>query len=396
MPNSVRVAILIALVVIVAGVVIVFVLPGNGDDPDPDPGPGVGDIGQLPDTTDEDAPTPLPQATQEPLVDVVVAVQSIARGAVIPPNAIDLRPWPESAVPSSAFGDISEVAGRIARTDIVIEQPILTGMVVDNLADLAAVGSDAAAVIPQGQVLIAVPMDRLTSVAYALQPGDRVDVAVSMLYVDIDEQFQSILPNRVNLISFNEDEDGNITLGLGTELSGRIETVNLVFPPGFAGSGNYPAAVNPSEEGRPRLVVQRTIQDALVVNTGDFPADGRLFRDAATPTPVVEEEAAPPAQQQPDGEAPPPTAVPRPDIVALAVTPQEATVLTWLIEARVPITFYLRSAVDTQRIPTDPVTLEYIMEQYNITVPRRVNYSIQPAIRSIRQLIAGSEISLDN
>jgi hypothetical protein len=71
-------------------------------------------------------------------------------------------------------------------------------------------------------------------------------------------------------------------------------------------------------------------------------------------------------------------------------------VLTWLIEARVPITFYLRSSADTSLIPTDPVTLEYIMSEYNISVPSRVGFSIQPPIRSIRQLIAGDEIRLDN
>jgi Flp pilus assembly protein CpaB len=397
MPNSVRIGILIALVIVVIGVVVAFVLPMLEED-SPPPQVDNGEEVDAPPVV-SDAATPVPQPTQV-LVDIVVAVQAISRGSIIPPNAVDLRPFPEEAVPQSAIGEVSEVAGRIARTDIFIEQPVLTSMIVDNLSDLAAVGSDGAALLPPGRVLIAVPMDRLTSVAYAIQPGDRVDVAISMLYVDIDEQFQSLMPNTVNLVIPSVDSEGNLTLALGSPISGRIETIPLTFPPRYAEfSGNYPVSVNPSEESRPRLVVQRTIQDAQVIQVGDFPPDGRLFGDIATPTPAVPVDEQPPAQQQQQQQQPPaePTQPPpRPDIVALAVTPQEATVLTWLIEARVPITFYLRSAADTSLIPTDPVTLEYIMSQYNISVPSRVGFSIQPPIRSIRQLIAGDEIRLDN
>ena len=68
--------------------------------------------------------------------------------------------------------------------------------------------------------------------------------------------------------------------------------------------------------------------------------------------------------------------------------------LVWAIEARIPNTLVLRSTQDISQIDTQPVTLEYIIRQYNITVPTDLDYALEPALRSIRQLIAFQEISL--
>jgi hypothetical protein len=81
--------------------------------------------------------------------------------------------------------------------------------------------------------------------------------------------------------------------------------------------------------------------------------------------------------------------------VTLAVAPQDAVVLSWLVEARIPITFALRSAsAGTQLVQTDTVSLDYIMQRFAITVPEKFEYNIEPAIRSIRQLSVGETISL--
>ena len=304
-------------------------------------------------------------------------MQELPRGIVVPPNAVELRPWPLESAPFNGITNLEEVVGRIAHTDLFLEQPILKNMVVDNLNNLARVGSDAAALLPSGLVAIAVPMDRLTSVAYGIQDGDRVDIIVSLLFVDVDEEFQSLLPNRVTLIS-EDPETGQLVLT--TAIEGRVD------PLGFAN-----AVVGPSERQRPRLVTQRTIQDAFVLHVGEFPPDGRIVGVPPTPTPNPEAQ-----QAASDGQATPvPTPTEsRPDIVTLGVTPQDAVVLTHFIEARLPITFALRAASDTSRVPTDPVTLDYIMTEVNIQLPGRRPYSIEPAIRSIRQLIIENQIDL--
>ncbi|MEO1441407.1 MAG: SAF domain-containing protein, partial [Chloroflexota bacterium] len=318
--------------------------------------------------------TPIPTPTPITLVNIVIAVQELPRGFRIPANAVTIRPWPEESVPFNAVLEVENVVNKIARTDIFREQPILSNMLVDdfeNLAnDLARVGSDAAAILPDTLVAIAMPVDRITSVAYAVQDGDRVDVIVSMLFVDVDEAFQSIEPS--NLTLFTENEDGGIDLLSG--VAGRPDTINI-------GSGGV--IISPSEPQRPRLLTQRTIQDALVVKTGEFPIDGRFIGIPPTPTPVPVEDDE---EAEEDGPPPPTPVPPRPDILTLGLTPQDAVLLVWAIEARLPLTLALRSATDTRRVPTEPVTLDYFMSEYRITVPAKRDYSIEPAIRSIRQL----------
>jgi pilus assembly protein CpaB len=378
--NRLRVFLILAIIIVLIAVVIVVVLPSLNPAPAP--------VAQQPADTSASSladlaqamqamATPLPTPTPINFVDIVIAVQELQRGQVIPPDAVALRPFPEQSVPFNGIRSLEDVIGRIARTDIYREEPILSNMVVDNLTDLARVGSDAAAVLPVGLVAVALPIDRLTSVAYAVQPGDRVDLIISLLFVDIDEDFQTIVPNEVTLFRITEDGEINFLQGI----SGRPDSTSL-------GS----VIIGPSERQRPRLVTQRTIQDALVVNVGNFPPDGRFIGVPPTPTPVPAEGDG---GQTGQGTPPPPTPTPaRPDIITLGVTPQDAVILTWLIEARIPVTLALRSAQDTSRVPTNEVTLDYIMTEFGIELPGKRPYTIEPAIRSIRQLLAGQEIAL--
>lgn len=360
--------VLIAAIIIIAALVVVFVVLPSLQTPTAQQTTDVVDQVQAPQET------PLPTATPMTFVDLVIAIQELSRGQVIPPNAVALRPWPEQSVPFNGIRNLEDVVGKIARTDIFREQPLLSNMIVDSFGSLARVGSDAAAVLPNGLVMVSLPIDRLTSGAYAVQDGDRVDLIISLLFVDVDEAFQSITPNNLRLFQITEDG-----FQIGEAIPGRADSTSL-------GS----VIVQPVERQRPRLVSQRTIQDALIIHVGNFPPDGRFIGVPPTPTPlpVSEEEGT-------DGTPPPPTPTPaRPDIVSLAVTPQDAVVLAWLVEAKVPVTMALRSAQDTSRVPTDDVTLDYIMTEFGIDLPGRRPYSIEPAIRSIRQLIAGDEISL--
>ncbi len=367
-----RIFLIAAILIVIIALVIVVVLPQLNQ-----PAP----TAETDTTTQQQvaqAPqsTPLPTATPIIFVDLVIAVQELPRGIVIPPNAVAIRPWPQDAAPINAITNMDDVVGKRARTDIFREQPILSNMVVDDLTGAAHVGSDAAAVLPNGLRAVSIPVDRLTSIAYAPQDGDRVDLIISMLFVDVDEAFQSLVPNDITLIKVTQDG-----IVMGQKINGRVDSTGL-----------GQAIISPSENPRPRLVTQMTIQDALVVHMGNFPNDGRFIGVPPTPTPVPVE-----GQDQGNGTPPPPTPTPpRPDIITLGVTPQEAVVLTWYIEAKVPVTLALRSASDTARAATTEVTLDYLMGQYGISLPGKRPFTIEPAIRSIRQLYASQEISLSD
>lgn len=402
MQGRLRVLLIVALVIIVGAVVAVLLLGGNGG--------GNNDGGDTTQQTNGGQPaqsgvenpptnTPAPSPTPLDLVDIVVAVQAISRGSVIPPDAVRLQAYPRDIVPFNALSNTEDVIGQRARTDIFIEQPILADFVVPDLYNLADTGSDLAALLPLGLRAVTLPIDEFTSVAYGIQPGDRVDVIVSLLYVDIDEEFQSILPNSVNIFSLTASEEGGISFSVGEPLTGRFETRRVIIPvvlPDFTITqrpADLPVVVQPAEEARPRLVTQNTIQDALVAWVGEFPASGSLFAEPPTPTVPVAEDDTRTQQEQAQNQPVPTEPPPRPSLVTLAVTPQEAVILTYLVEARLPITFALRPAADTTGQPTDPVTLDYIMNQYSITVPPKRGFSVQPAIRSIRQLITDTQIS---
>ncbi|MCA0452510.1 MAG: hypothetical protein LCI00_00870 [Chloroflexi bacterium] len=374
-----RLLILIGLIVLLAVVAIVVILPSLQPTT-----PVVTDNGEVvqqnPNATAAPTPTPIP------LVRVVQALQNLPRGYRFPnsiqelENIVGYATLPEETVPFNAIkeqdGGLEKVLGKIARTDVFREQPILSTYLVTDLTSLAAVGSDAAAVLPSDRVAVSLPMDRITSVAYALQDGDRVDVIISMLFIDVDEVFQSITPNLVTL--FTRTEEG---IQIQDPIGGRIDQSSIGT-----------VIVGPAERQRPRLVTQRTIQDALVVHVGEFPLDGRYLGELPTPTPVpATEEAGGGGNTTP---APTITPVPPPNIVTLGVTPQYAVVLVWAIDAKLPVTLALRSVNDRSTQQTAPVTLDYMMQEFRIDVPARRDYTIEPAVRSIRQLVTGDIIDI--
>ena len=379
-----RLLILIGLIVLLAIVAVVVILPSLQQPTAQVTDSGNNSVQPAANVTQAPTPTPIP------LVEVVQALQNLPRGYRFPntiqelENIVGYATLPEKTVPFNAIkkedGGLEKILGKIARTDVFREQPILSTYLVTDLTSLAAVGSDAAAVLPSDRVAVSLPMDRITSVAYGLQDGDHVDVIISMLFIDVDEVFQSITPNLVTLFT---KTDAGIELKQG--IGGRIDQSSIGT-----------VIVGPAERQRPRLVTQRTIQDALVVHVGEFPLDGRYLGELPTPTPVPPTAAADGGGSGNATAPPPPTPIPPPNIVTLGVTPQYAVVLVWAIDAKLPVTLALRSVNDRSTQQTAPVTLDYMMQEFRIEVPARRDYSIEPAIRSIRQLVTGDIIDLSS
>jgi pilus assembly protein CpaB len=380
------VLILIVIIVVVVGGGGAFLLLNGG------PSTGDGDTTQDSETESVrvSATPEEPTATATPATVVVIAIQDIPRGVIITPEMVDEVVFPAEFAPQSAYTNKNDVIGLIAATNIVREEIIIARKLVQDFNSLGRVGSAAAAVLEPGRVAIAVPMDRLTSVAYALEPGDFVDIIVSMLFVDVETDFQTILPNKFRLITGLVDaETGVVTLTVGEPNSGELDTRTLIVPAvGASLSSNFSVLVEPSEAQRPRLLTVRTVTGAQVVWVGEFPEDGQIFRpqEPETPTPAATADPNADTAANADG---PPTATPkppRPDIITLAVLPQDAVIMSYMIEAKMPLTFVLRSA-RAQGLPnTDPVTLSYIMGRYGVLPPDRFNYAIEPTLHDIRSL----------
>ncbi|NLX08955.1 MAG: hypothetical protein GXY36_04820 [Chloroflexi bacterium] len=385
-----RVLILIGAIILLA-VVVVAVLMLNTDPEEPEatdtPGdgvvvvPGDGNAGQQ--QSQPDPPDNGNQAFQvEEMAEIVIAIQDLPRGLTIPADgAVATQLWPVSALPEpgSYFTDPQEVVGMIARTDLFRGSPILRRQVVDDLRNIAATGSDAAAILPPGLVAVSVPLDPtgIGQVAYGIRDGDYVDVILSFLFIDVDEAFQTRLPNNVSIITRLETGE----LSIGAPRQGNVEPSPL-SPEGVL--------VGPGETfQRPRLVTQRTVERAFVVHVGYFPESGNFI--GATPTQV---EVAPPppppgdetTQQQQQAATPSPSSTPfTPLIITLGVSPQDALVLTWAVDAQIPITLALRAAGDDSSTPTQSVTLQYMIQNFNITQPENLPFALEPPITSVRR-----------
>jgi hypothetical protein len=140
--------------------------------------------------------------------------------------------------------------------------------------------------------------------------------------------------------------------------------------------------VTPREDQRARLVTQMIMQNIQILHTGTFPLPGEPNPDllnapavgAPTPTPL-------PANQT---QAAP--VIVRPDIITVMVTPQDAVTLTYLIYSGATITLSLRNPNDKTAITQpDAAMLEYLLTQYNIPVPAKLPYAMQPRLDVITQ-----------
>ena len=314
------------------------------------------------------------------MVMVVVAAQDVARGSEIPRDAIVLQQMPADLVVETWIAGTdeetlySQVVERRARTDIARGIPVTTAMITEKAGDLLGAGSDAAIAIPPGYTAIAIPMTRLSGVAFALRSGDSVDVLVTMLMVDLNPDFQTILPDQ-NLMLV--DSDGNILTGSGCSRVSRtemgLECTNDEPPPVGRVVTNEDLDVQiygiPSEEQRPRLLTQRLVEGATVLHVGTFPLEDIEEEIVSIPTEEAAVGAPPPQQGEVEVVLPP-----TPDIVTLIVTPQDALALNWAMKVGADMVLTLRAPGDTLSVETVTVTLQYLIDNYNITVPAKLPY----------------------
>jgi pilus assembly protein CpaB len=356
-----RILIVVALILILCVVAAYFVTRGLGQ--------GTG-------TADETQQAP-------DVAFIVIAAQDIPRGAEIVPDAVVSAPFPADSVVETMLTDPAQAVGFRARMDIARGLPITENMLTKEPGDVLGSGSEASIAIPRGQTAIAVPISRLSSVAYALRAGDNVDVLATFLIIDLDQDFQTRLPNETLIMLGTQGE--NLTAFVCNDLKQGErgpECLNPVPPP-FGKlvtdeTSDQPLYAKPSEEQRPRIVTQRLIDYATVLHLGTFALEQE---EELSSLPVATDQStAPPAQGQ---AAAPVTTIIRPDIVTLIVSPQDALALNWAIKAGVDLVLTLRAPGDTSADETTSVTLQYLLDNYDITVPIRMPIGLEPRLDQI-------------
>lgn len=325
---------------------------------------------------------PTAQATPPPIFEgqIVIAAQDISRGALIPPDGVILSPFPADYIVETMMTDVNLVVGRRARMDIARGVPVTQNMITDQPGTLLQVGSDASIAIPPGFTAIAVPLSRLSGVAFAVRDGDAVDVIATLLVVDLDPDYQSALVNETRILV---GPDGVLVSGMTCEVLNQTATSldcgNPTSPDLFGRLeeeevSGVPLYTRPRETQRPRLVTQRIVQNATVLHVGTFPLEGAEVSAVAPPP---EEGVGAPTGEEAVQTVSTPLA---PDIITLIVTPQDALALNWAMKSGVDLTLTLRSPADPTPTDTSSVTLQYMIDNYNISVPSRLPFGIEPRI----------------
>ncbi len=303
------------------------------------------------------------EADQPVFVDIFVAGQNIPQGGTISEAVLSTITIPQENVVEVMFtrDELAKLTtNKIARYPLDQGVVLTESMVVDKSGAVAIGGPQWAALVPPGMTAISIPSTRLNMVGYGVADGAHVNVVACLLFVDVDPAFQTMLPNlTAALTGTGFPAEGLPTLSLGVTSGGDSSAQGrLELDPSL----QQPYYLVPSEEQRPRPTCQMLLQDVVVMKRGNFPAN----------------ENQPAQQQQPEGEAPPP-----PDIVTLIVSPQDAIILTYLTYTKAIMTMTLRNPSDQSRQATEAATLQFLLSQYNIPVPAKLPYTMEPRLDAL-------------
>jgi pilus assembly protein CpaB len=248
---------------------------------------------------------------------------------------------PASVAPGTAQ-QLDQVVGLVAAGDLVAGQRILmANLVVPSVSTM----------LQPGKRAVAIPVDRINAVGGLIQPNDSIDVVYAGR-IDLSR----VLPTQPMEMS-----DGN------QAYSPPQEAITLP-PPGTSGSTYpYPGApgsrvvITDTGEGQPvaKIVLQnlrvlQVIAGTTVVGespVGQVPPAVETSTEAST--------------------TPTPTAVDLPavDLLIVEATPEQAELITFLLDEDVHYQVLLRARGDSQPVETEGVTYDRLVQDYGLPVP---------------------------
>jgi pilus assembly protein CpaB len=326
-----------------------------------------------------------PAVVEQPAyVEVYIAAQNIPQGGTITAGSLTtIKIAPENVVSVMyTLDEQSSLVGKAAKFPLDQGVLITESMVSDSSSSVPISGPSWASLIPAGMTAISIPTNRFALSGYAVNDGAHVNLNACFLFVDVDPTFQTILPNKTAALTgtgFTPDNLPILALGVG---AAGTEQGRLELDPSL----QQPYYLIPSEVQRPRMVCQMLLQDVVVMKLGNFSREP----DATIKTPSV-----PPST---DANGQPVQANPLPDIVTLIVTPQDSITLTYLLNAQMMgvdatgtkqmqtqtrLSMTLRNPSDQARQATEASTLQFLLSQYNIPIPAKLPYALQPALPSL-------------
>jgi pilus assembly protein CpaB len=359
------VAILIGLVGIIVLIAAIFLLVFQGGDGEEDV---VEEVVEAP--AEEVDGTPVPPVTPSPTIDpnvvmveVVVSLQTVPRGWQMTEAELTTDLRLASEVASNVLTNIGDGIGLYARQDIYQGETLTTDTLVGDPRLIGTENYGPSSLVPPGWVAMAIPTDRLASVAYGVKPGDVIDIMLTFTLSAIDQEFQTLLNNSATFF-LQESVSG------GSEEGAVSASIFVIDPYGRfeqVATGDL-AHIAPSEDTQRPVPVSVILQAGRVIEVGAYqpplpamPPTPTPDPDAATPTPSGAQATATPAP---------------PDVVLIALPPQQQLFLKYAVETDADIDLALRGVNDAQLYSVQQVDILYLLEQFNIVVPPDANFTI--------------------
>lgn len=361
----------IAILLLVGGLLLlivvaaIFLLQG-------DQGPGPVDVSPVAEGSPAPEGTVAPaegEVTPPALVEVVVSLQTVPRGWQMTEAELTTDMRRSELVDDNVMTDIDEVVGKYARTDIFQGQTLTRDVLVGDPTLAGVEDYGPSSLIPEGFVAQALPLDRLSGVGYGMAEGDLVDVMLTFFVSEVDPEFQTLLENSAALILEGEPTE-----------EGEAGQRTIVFLDPFGRFENLPngdlAYLTPSEDQRPTRV-SIIIQAAKVIQVGPWtPAQAP---SVPTPTPTPDPEATPTPEA---GAVPTATPTP-PDVVLLALSPQQQLLLKYATEVGADVDYAVRSVDDGQIFGVENVDINYLLQRFGIEVPVDFEFTVEPILATV-------------
>lgn len=256
---------------------------------------------------------------------VVVAVQPIAEDEPVE-GRLEVREMPKEMIPEAALRELSGTSGKFATGPIpqgTLIQPEMLQTQEEKMRE-----GQVSQLVEEGFLAVALPINELSSVSYGILPGDHIDILITLPFIDVDTETQMKQP----------------------------------ICPSCPTEGGASAQFT---EQRQRLISQLTLQDVAVLGVGRW-----------TYKPIAPEEGE--AQQNVEGSDAASSAGEPPQYITLMLTPQDALVVKLARENNAAIDLAVRKKDDhTMFNNIQPVTLDYIMLRFGITVPTKHEYAVE-------------------
>ena len=261
------------------------------------------------------APQPLPTPQSAITEKVVVAARDLPIGSLLAAEDLRTVDMPVELIPRDAFTDELETVGRIITIALVDGQMVLR----HNVANPTNISHDLSFVIGDDQVLMAFPANDLMSGLNVLQRGDLVDILVT---IQKTVETSEVDPNAT-------EQDILVAQTTG---EGEPATRSFTFD------------------------AMQAVEISAIVAEITYEENQTL-----APVPGVAEEATEDATLRQ------PSSV-RVRAYLLAVSPQDALVLKYLIDNGAVFDLVLRSSAPPIYFDLDPVIDEYIIDKYELEV----------------------------